>query len=117
MHKGKEYERCDYRRTHCKALEKLIDLHNSQRAGIKNDSRRCGYMLINEGTEAATDGRCEQLRHMGGFSDEYKESSHCTKYLFSHYGDVEYERKFLVDPDRFWNYDLMRSKIYSERPL
>ena len=115
MHKEKEYERCDYRRTHCQALQDLICLHNSCRVGMKSDSS--GYMFINEGIEADTDARYQRLKSIGGFSDGYKESSNCTKYLFNQYGDVEYERKFLVDPDRFWNYDLMRSKIYSERPL
>jgi len=84
MNQEKEYERCDYRRTNCKALQKLISKHNS----------------------------CKQPEKYGKY-----EESNCTKYLFNQYGDVESTTWFLVDPDRFWNYDLKRCTFYSERPL
>ena len=95
MRQEREYQRCDYRRTHCKALELLISKYN-----------RCSHM--------------EQVHHsiygmMHG--TEYTEAADCVKYSFDHYGMVVQEQEFLVDPDRFFSYDLVRSRSYSERPL
>ena len=87
MHTEKEYERCDYRRTHCKALESLIALHN----------------------------KCKIVDWTSRSQDV--ENTKCNKYIFNQYGNVESETKFLVDPERFWSYDLLRSKEYGERPL
>ena len=95
MRQEREYERCDYRRTHCKALELLVGKHN-----------RCSHM--------------KQVHHsMYGVvhGTGYTEAADCVKYSFDHYGMVVQEQEFLVDPERFFSYDLVRSNNYSERPL
>jgi hypothetical protein len=95
MRQEREYERCDYRRTHCKALELLVSKYN-----------RCSHM--------------KQMHHsMYGVvqGTAYTEAADCVKYSFDHYGMIVQEHEFLVDPDRFFSYDLVRSKNYSERPL
>ena len=95
MRQEREYERCDYRRTHCKALELLVSKYN-----------RCSHM--------------KQMHHsMYGVvqGTAYTEAADCVKYSFDHYGMIVQEHEFLVDPERFFSYDLVRSKNYSERPL
>jgi hypothetical protein len=86
MHQEKEYERCDYRRTHCKALQDLIAKHNRCKS---DNSTSC----------------------------EFHEEPNSEKYIFNQYGRLESGTKFLVDPERFWSYDLLRSREYGERPL
>jgi hypothetical protein len=95
MRQEREYQRCDYRRTHCKALELLVSKYN-----------RCSHM--------------KQVHHniygmMHG--TEYTEAADCVKYSFDHYGMVVQEQEFLVDPERFFSYDLVRARNYNERPL
>jgi hypothetical protein len=95
MRQEREYERCDYRRMNCKALELLVSKYN-----------RCNHM--------------KQVHHsMYGVvhGTGYTEAADCVKYSFDHYGMAVQEQEFLVDPERFVSYDLVRSKNYSERPL
>ena len=82
-----EYEHCDYRRTNCKAMQRLISRYNS----VKTN---------NIGTSA-----------------QHTEKGACKKYTFDQYGMVTSAFDFLVDPERFFSYDLVRSRDYSERPL
>ena len=104
----REYERCDYRRTHCKALNELIVRHNSCKLQIRDHADH--YREINEGNSLSFRGRPE-------YDSLLEEKYNCVKYTFDQYGSVLTEAKFLVDPDRFWSYDLLRSKAYGERPL
>jgi hypothetical protein len=104
----REYERCDYRRTHCKALNELIVRHNSCKLQIRDHADH--YREINEGNSLSFRGRPE-------YDSLLEEKYNCVKYTFDQYGSVLTEAKFLVDPDRFWSYDLLRSKTYGERPL
>ena len=90
----KEYERCDYRRTSCKALQSLIEKHNQLKQMHRAPSMQ--YMHSWEG---------------------YRETAGCKKFVFDHYGAVSAEKEFLVDPESFFPYDLVRSRSYSERPL
>ena len=46
-----------------------------------------------------------------------QEKGACRKYIFDQYGMVTSVFDFLVDPERFFSYDLVRSRDYSERPL
>ena len=46
-----------------------------------------------------------------------REKGACRKYVFDQYGMVTSVFDFLVDPERFFSYDLVRSRDYSERPL
>ena len=82
----KDYARCNYRRTTCKALETLIHGYN-------------------------------KIRHHGSSFYGYEETGNHTKCRFNQFGSVASKSKFLVDPGRFWSYDLLRTQDYSERPV
>jgi hypothetical protein len=88
MREERQYEKCDYRRTQCKSLISLITQYNTISGG-QYDSLFLGY----------------------------KESPGCEKYTFDQYGNTSSVHEFLVDPGKFWSYDLLRSKFYGERPL
>ena len=89
----KEHERCGYRRTSCKALQNLIAKHNPLKQMHGTSST---YTHSREG---------------------YTETAGCKKYVFDHYGAVSDEKEFLVDPEIFFSYDLVRARNYNERPL
>jgi hypothetical protein len=89
----REYQRCPYRRTGCKALEHLINRYNTPR----NWKR----IVNNE-------------RHSSG---KWLERGSNQKFRFDQYGAVKQTYELLVDPGRFWSYDLLRSYDYGERPL
>ena len=95
LQQEKQYERCSYRRTACKMLERLVSKYNS--VWCYNDQtpeHRAYFPYI-----------------------EYKEAENSKQWTFDQYGTVSEEHKFLVDPGRFWSHDLHRSKVYGERPL
>merc|ERR1712166_561904 len=84
IHKEKEYERCDYRRTHCKALNQLIVRHNSCKFGIRSNQ---GHY-----SEIHALG-LERLQACHGYDSCYEEESNCVKYTFDQYGSVISEAK------------------------
>ena len=90
--KEKEYEKCSYRRTACKALESLIMAYNTEWTYLGDPKPRPRYLGSNE-------------------------KGKCTKWVFDHHGQVVSTHALLVDPGTFWSYDLHRSKVYGERPL
>jgi hypothetical protein len=99
----REYEKCSYRRTACKALENLIKKYNSIRTFLK-ETNRIGNFGIGD-------------FQLGNFGKDYVETGTCKRWVFDHYGEIAGTHKLLVDPGRFWSYDLQRSRIYGERPL
>ena len=98
MHQEQDYQRCSYRRTACKALDNYIMEYNLRR-------RSAGW----EGHK----NFCRELQS----GEKWDESGRVTKYRFDQFGEVAEIYGFLVDPGRFWSYDLVRSKNYGERPL
>ena len=92
LQQEKEYERCSYRRTACKALDNLIKKYNVV-------------------------WRFEIEQECGQPQQSYVETGNCKKWIFDQFGVVSETYNLLVDPGQFWSYDLHRSKVYGERPL
>jgi len=92
LQQEKEYEKCNYRRTACKALDNLIKKYNVV-------------------------WRFETKQEYGQPQESYVETGNCKKWIFDQFGVVSETYNLLVDPGRFWSYDLHRSKVYGERPL
>ena len=112
MHQEWDYQSCSYRRTACKALELHIKNYNLARSSdvyeqSPNYRRQLGLQV------AQSPGYCR----LESFKWEEKKYSNVQKYQFDQFGQVAETHSFLVDPGRFWSYDLVRSRQYGERPL
>ena len=98
LQQEKDYQRCSYRRTACKALDNYIMEYNLHRRSAGWEEHK---------------NFCRELQS----GEKWDESGRVTKYRFDQFGEVAEIYGFLVDPGRFWSYDLVRSKNYGERPL
>jgi hypothetical protein len=93
LQQEKQYEKCNYRRTACKVIECLVGKYNTV----------WSYKV------QTWNPTCVRVA--------YGEVTKCKQWTFDQHGLVSKEHEFLVDPGRFWSYDLHRSKVYGERPL
>ena len=87
MEQEKEYQKCSYRRTACKALQGLVQKFNL--------CRQYGRYTVPHA----------QFAQYG----EYKETTNFVKCSFNQLGEVATCYHLLVDPGRFWSYDLVNT--------
>jgi hypothetical protein len=102
----KEYEKCCYRRTACKAIECVIMKYNCARNSELPSSDQHWH----------SDSGWHNNSWVGNLY-KWGEEHAVKKYRFNQYGTTSEVYKFLVDPGKFWSYDLLRSREYGERPL
>jgi len=114
MQQEKDYQRCSYRRTACKALERYIRQYNFVRF---TDTPNANKHNPNPLLTLNTDPHYRRSLERNGRSEKWQERGNALKYQFDHFGEVTETYRFLVDPGRFWSYDLVRSRQYGERPL
>jgi hypothetical protein len=114
MHQEQDYQRCSYRRTACKALERYIRQYNFVRF---TDTPNANKHNPNPLLTLNTDPHYHRPLERNGRSEKWQERGNALKYQFDHFGEVTETYRFLVDPGRFWSYDLVRSRQYGERSL